>query len=68
MEELYGGHNGPTSNQMPFLKYKYKQNQPFLGGEAATYQDSHDQVKFKLAMQQEDDRPEPSLEHQKLSL
>lgn len=49
MEEIYGSTNGPQSNTLPHLTYKYKMNEPFLGGEVASIQDSHDQAKFKIA-------------------
>ena len=32
---------------MPHLKYKYMMNEPFIGGDAASVQDSHLQIKFK---------------------
>jgi hypothetical protein len=37
-----GSHNGPESNQLPHLGYKYVMNEPFVGGDAARYQDSHE--------------------------
>jgi hypothetical protein len=39
--ELYGSNNAAVSQQLPHLRYQYKMNEPFIGGEAATVQDSH---------------------------
>ena len=48
MQELYGSSNGPKSNCLPHLTYKYKMNEPFIGGDINQIQDSHEQAKFKL--------------------
>ena len=47
MVELMGSHNGPESQVMPHLTYKYIMNEPFVGGDSAKIQDSHEQIKFK---------------------
>jgi hypothetical protein len=48
MEELFGSTNVPQSAQLPHLTYKYKMNEPFVQGEAATVQDSHQQARYKI--------------------
>jgi len=42
MVELMGSHNGPESQVMPHLTYKYIMNEPFVGGDSAKTQDSHE--------------------------
>lgn len=33
MQELYGSTNVPNSMSLPHLTYKYKMNEPFIGGD-----------------------------------
>lgn len=47
MDELFGHNNGPSAAAMPTLHYKYRMNEPFVGGEADQYQMSHEQDDFK---------------------
>jgi hypothetical protein len=49
MEELFGSNNAAKSQQLPHLRYKYKMNEPFVLGEQASVQDSHDQVQYKIS-------------------
>lgn len=41
MMQEFGSSNGPKSEMLPHLKYKYKMNEPFVGGDICSNQDSH---------------------------
>lgn len=49
MLELAGQHNGPQSNELPMLHYKYRMNEPFVGGVQKEFASSREQWNHKKA-------------------
>lgn len=47
MLEVAGQHNGPKSNSLPMLQYKYRMNEPFVGGKQAEFASSREQWDHK---------------------
>jgi hypothetical protein len=50
MQQLFGlgSSNKPSSHTLPHLRYQYKMNEPFVGGEQMAVQDSHEQARYKI--------------------